>query len=84
MQEAVTRLSEIQDQINALVKEGIKLAEDNGLTFSLRDTEFAGMGGQGGLRWVPEDSEEGREREKCEYYDEWQRNGWITSSSECD
>lgn len=84
MQEAIERLSEIRKQLNELVDEGIKLAEENKVTFDLSGTEFSGFYGSGGLRYVPEDSPEADERRENEWYDEWAQHGWLTSSSECD
>lgn len=86
-QEAVKRLANIQDEINALVKEGIDLAEEHQLTFRMGDSEFAGMYGLGNLRYVADGSSEHNDRLENEneyYYDEWQQKGWLSSSSECD
>jgi hypothetical protein len=84
MQEVVARMAEIQKQIKELVSEGVTLADQNGLTFNLSDTEFAAEYGMGGYRYVPEDGTEAQERAKTEWYSDYQISGWLTSSSECD
>ena len=83
MEEAIERLEQIQNEIEALIQEGIRLAEENKVTFELGSTTFAHEYGMGGYRYVPEDSEEAEERRKYGYYDEYEISGWLTSSSEC-
>lgn len=79
----IKRLTEIQEQINALIAEGVEIADEEQVTFSLGSTPFAAAYGMGGYRYVPSNSEEAKEREKCEWYPEYQISGWLSSSSEC-
>jgi len=79
----IARLAEIQDQIEALIDEGVRIAEEQKVTFDLGDTQFAAEYGMGGYRYVPEDSKEAEERRECEYYEEFDQHGWLNSSSDC-
>src|SRR5688572_10234265 len=80
-QEVVTRMSEIENQINALIKEGTTLADKSGLTFDLGSTALSGNYGMGGLRYIPRGGREQAElREEGAYMAE-EYEGWVSSSS---
>lgn len=83
-QKQIERLTQISDEIERLIQEGKRIAEEQKVTFNLGGTTFAREYGMGGYRYVPKDSAEAEERRKCEYYDYYQQHGWLTSSSECD
>lgn len=92
-QEKTARLASIPEEIEALIQEGIKLADELKVTFNLGATTFADEYGMGGYRYVPEDSPEAAERQ--EQFKEWfgedydpdygdfPADGWLTSSSDC-
>ena len=49
----IKRLSEIQEQIKSLCKEGMEIADDEQVTFYLGDAPFAGQYGSGGMEYYP-------------------------------
>jgi hypothetical protein len=85
-EEQIARLVEIEKEIEKLLDEGVRIAEEQKVTFDLGGTTFASEYGMGGYRYVPEGSEENLERMKDEWYanDEYRNQGWLTSSSDCD
>lgn len=82
-QQKIERLAQIQNEIEALINEGVEIADEQKVTFDLSDTTFASEYGMGGYRYVPEDSEEAEERRQNEYLEDWQQHGWLSSSSDC-
>lgn len=90
MQDKINRLAEIPNEIEALIQEGVRLADEAKVTFDLGSTTFAVEYGVGGYRYVPADSPEAQERLVQakewfgEYHEDYPQTGWITSSSDCD
>ena len=70
----IKRLAEIQDEITKLAREGVGIAEAEGVTFSLGSTPMASGYGIGGLEYIPKTAGE---------EDYWGDivEGWKASSS---
>jgi hypothetical protein len=52
-QQNIARLAEIQEQIKTLCTEGMKIADEEQVTFYLGDAAFAGQYGSGGMEYIP-------------------------------
>ena len=80
----IKRLAEIQEQIKELTREGMKLADEEQVTFYLGDAPFASQYGSGGLEYYPKG--DGPFIDECgdETTTEWGdsvRGRWMASNS---
>ena len=71
----IERLAEIQKEISKLAAEGVQIAEDEGVNFSLAQTPMAEGYGIGSLEYVPKSNPDN---------DGWNytKQGWRASSSD--
>lgn len=83
-QEKIKRLAEIQEQIKTLCEEGMKIADEEQVTFYLGNAPFASQYGSGGMEYIPEGegpfiNEDGDEVETS--WGDPVRGQWMASNS---
>lgn len=83
-QEKIARLAAIQQEIEALCREGMAIAEEEKVIFSLSSTSIAQEYGMGGLAYIPKKSGLDRWGDAVDPDDSYFEagDGWTSSSSD--
>ena len=83
-EENIKRLTEIQEQIKTLTLEGMKIADEEQVTFYLGDAPFASQYGSGGMEYYPKGEGPFIDEWGEEVTSDWNgpvRGRWMASNS---